>query len=142
MSKPGSRADHNRFCRIEGWQEVRNARGKAVGHHITYELTLPDGRILRTRISRPADKTTYGPGLWKAILSDQLCVSEEQFWACVTEKRPRDRGTDAPEVPRNALPAQLVSQLIRDVGIPEEHVAKMTLEEALAAMNAYWSKPR
>lgn len=142
MSNPGSRADHMRFCQNEGWDEVRNARGKSVQHHLTFELPLSDGRILRTRISRPADDTTYGPGLWRTILGEQLCLSEREFWACVTDKEPPDRGTTDPEPPEDALPAQLVFQLIRVARIPEEQVAKMTMEEAMAAMAGHWSKPK
>lgn len=142
MSRSGSRADHHRFCTIEGWAEVRNARGKAVGHHITLELSLADGRILRSRISRPADATAYGFGLWKAILRDQLCVSEEEFWTCVTDRKPPDRGVDNPPTPQRALPASLAAQLIRDAGIQESRVAQLTLEEAVAAMKEHWSKPK
>ena len=32
-------------------------------------------------MSRLASTQTYGPGLWRTILSDQLCVTEEEFWA-------------------------------------------------------------
>jgi len=140
--KPGSRADHETFCTTEGWKLVRNARGRAVGHHVTYELGLPDGRILRTRISRPPNTTTYGPDLWKAILRDQLCVSEEEFWACVTNKAKPDRGGEGGTVPDRALPAQLVWQLIHEAGVPETEVAGMTLEDAIARMTEHWSKPR
>jgi hypothetical protein len=46
-------------------------------HHVTYELDLPDGRILRTRISHPPGRTTYGPSsLWAHVPRDQLQVSE------------------------------------------------------------------
>lgn len=140
--KPGSRADHGKYCTTEGWQLVRDARGRSVGHHATYELDLPDGRILRTRISRPPNTTTYGPDLWKAILRDQLCVSEDEFWACVTNKTKPDRGGEAGTVPERALPAQLVWQLIREAGVPEADVAGMTLGDAVAKMTEHRSKPR
>lgn len=65
---PGSRASHNQFRLTEKWEAVRNARGGTVTDHITYELLLLDGRRLRARVSRPADNTTYGPGLCKVIL--------------------------------------------------------------------------
>ena len=58
-----------------------DARGGKVIHYITYELPLFDGRRLRTRVWRPADNTTYGPSLWKAILRDRLEVTEDEFWA-------------------------------------------------------------
>lgn len=137
----GTRADHNRFCLTEKWDVVRDARGRAVSHHVTYELQLFDGRVLRTRISRPADKTTYGPTLWKAILRDQLDVTEGEFWACVRNGRIPERGQDAEVPPKAALPAGLVYQLIHVAMVPEAQVRGLTLEEALAAMNAHWSEP-
>lgn len=48
-----TRQDHDEFCANEKWELVRGSRGKPVTHHKTYELTLWDSRILRTRISRP-----------------------------------------------------------------------------------------
>jgi hypothetical protein len=142
VSRPGSRADHYRFCRIEGWEEVRNSRGQEVRHHITLELELADGRIPRTRISRPANNTTYGPRLWSTILKEQLAISEDEFWACVDDKQLPDRGSAGSQLSARALPAQLVFQLLHDVGLPEEQVAQMTLEEATAMMVEHWSKPR
>ena len=139
-SAPGTRRDHNRFCQVEGWVEVRNARGQRVRHHITYELELPDGRILRTRFSQPANNTTYGPNLWSTILDHQLCVSEEGFWRCVKERRPPDRGQQPAEPLTNPLPAQLVFQLIHGAGVPEEQVATMTLSQAMEVLTAYWSR--
>lgn len=138
----GTRVDHNQFCLNEEWETVRDARGRAVGHHVTYELALHDGRILRTRISRPVNKDTYGARLWKAILSNQLDVTEAEFWACVKDKRLPDRGQDEGEAPERTLPASLVYQLIHEVGVAESAVAAMTLADAMAVMIDYWSKPR
>lgn len=45
----------------------------------------PDGRVLRTRVSHPVDRTDYGKSLWSHILRDQLEVSEAQFWECVCQ---------------------------------------------------------
>jgi hypothetical protein len=134
---PGTRDDHESFCKIEKWQPVLNALGPKVRHHATYELALHDGRILRTRISRPVARTTYGPSLWGAILKDQLEVTVDAFWACVKDGSLPDRGE--PEVPANALPLELVIQLTRTARIPEETVAAMTKEEAVIAMNDYWT---
>ena len=139
---PGTRRDHNRFCQVEGWTEVRNARGKKVGHHITYELALPDARILRTRVSRPPNNETYGPTLWGHILGDQLEVTEAEFWVCVTDGKRPDRRAPTADAPANALPASLVYQLIHEAGVPETEVAAMTLERAVEVMTAHWSKPQ
>lgn len=136
----GTRADHNQFCLNEAWTLVRDAQGRAVRHHVTYELALPKGDVLRTRISRPISKETYGPDLWKTILREQLQVSEVEFWACVSDGIIPDRGT-APATPSNALPAQLVYQLIHTAGIPADQVADMSLDQATATMNEFWSRP-
>lgn len=141
MSQPApTRADHEKFCRIEGWTPVRDAQGRTGTHHATYELALPDGRVLRTRISHPPDRTTYGPGLWSHITRDQLDVDEPTFWACVRNGIPPARG--APPVPIDTLPAELVALLTRRAGLPEREVAAMTRDEAIARLNEYWSSGR
>lgn len=141
MSGAPSRRQHKQFCDTEGWQEVANARGRPVRHHLTYELALADGRVLRTRVSRPANNDVYGPSLWSAILRDQLDVTEAQFWDCVRRgvKPPRP-GTPA-QAPERALPAGLVYQLVHTVGVPEAEVAQMTREQAIARMAEHWSAP-
>ena len=137
---PGSRRDHHRFCQAEGWTEIRNARGQKVRHHITYELELSDGAVLRTRISRPANAESYGPNLWSTILRHQLCVTEVEFWACVKDKAPPDRGFVPVQLPANPLPAQLVAQLIYDAKVPEAEVSAMSLERAMERMIEHWSR--
>lgn len=131
-----TREDHDRFCQTEGWRPVRNARGRAGSHHVTYELDLADGRILRTRISHPVDRSTYGANIWGHILRDQLQVDEVTFWACVQDKVVPDRGTRTP--PSEALPADLVYMLISRVGLDEAEAAMMTKEEAVARLQRYW----
>jgi hypothetical protein len=132
-----TRQDHETFVDVEGWQQVRNARGGTGGHHATYELGLPDGRLLRTRISHPPNRTTYGPQLWSHILRDQLEVGNDEFWDCVQNKVLPDRGT-APTA-ANAVPAQVVHQLIHSVGVPETDVARMSRQEAIQRLQQYWS---
>ncbi|NJC68317.1 cytotoxic translational repressor of toxin-antitoxin stability system [Planosporangium thailandense] len=133
-----TRQDHDKFCGIEGWTPVRDARGRTGTHRITYELNLPDGRVLRTRISHPADRTTYGPSLWSHILRDQLGVSEEEFWTCVRDGVKPNRGI--PEVPPEALPADLVSLLITRVGLADSEVAAMSKAEAVERLNRFWTE--
>ena len=130
---PGTRATHSQFCLTEKWEAVCNARGGEAAHYITYELQLLDGRRLRTRMSRPADNTTYGPSLWKTILRDQLEVTEDQFWACVKDQQRPDSGS--------SLPAGLVYQLIQVARVPEGDVKGLTLDQANAAMAEHWSRP-
>jgi len=132
-----TRADHQRFCETEGWTRVRDARGRSGTHHVTYELALPDGRVLRTRISHPPDRTGYGRSLWAHVLRDQLDVDEERFWACVHDGVLPDRGV-SPGRP-GALPADLVHLLIHRVGLVESEVAEMSRIEAIARLEKFWT---
>jgi hypothetical protein len=133
-----TRQDHDRFCGVEGWNPVRNARGRTGTHHVTYELHLPDGRVLRTRISHPPDRTTYGSSIWGHILRDQLGVSEQEFWTCVRDGVKPDRGV--PQAPPEALPADLVHLLLTRVGLAGAEVAAMTKTEAVERLNRYWTE--
>lgn len=119
---------------------MRDARGRTGTHQVTYELELPDGRILRTRISHPADRSDYGPSLWRHILRDQLEVDDAAFWSCVQDGIKPDRG--APMPPPTALPVELVHLLISRVGLPESDVARMTKADAVARVQRYWTDGR
>ncbi len=132
-----TRERHDQFCRVEAWERVRDARGRTGTHHVTYELGLFDGRILRTRISHPVDRTAYGAGIWGHILRDQLDLAEGEFWACVLDGELPDRGS--PEPSPQALPADLVHLLINRVGLAEELVANMDKNEAVARLQRYWT---
>ena len=133
-----SRKDHESFCQIERWRRVRDARGRTGTHHVTYELDLVDGRILRTRISHPVDRSSYGPSLWNHILRDQLDIDEPGFWVCVQDGVKPDRGT--PEPPAAALPAELVHLLISRVGLDESEVAGMSKDDAAARLQRFWTE--
>jgi hypothetical protein len=137
-----TRDDHRRFCVVEGWTEIRNARGKAVRHHETYELSLPDRAVLRTPISRPPDRTTYDPAMWRHILGEQLKVTDEDFWACVLKGERPDRGIGKAQDSRESIPVSLVHQLLHEVRLSEEEVAQMSREQAVARMQQHWSRPQ
>lgn len=133
------RKDHLTFCLTEGWTEVRNATGRTVRHHQTFELSLPDGRILRTHISRPPDsKDSYGPGLWSRILRDQLRVSPDEFWACVQDNVVPDRGAVNP--PEESIPADVLTILVNR-GVAEKDVLRMSRHQALALLYELLSEP-
>ncbi|WP_200918457.1 cytotoxic translational repressor of toxin-antitoxin stability system [Leifsonia sp. Leaf264] len=115
---------------------VNDATGKAVGHHLTYKLPLDDGRVLRTRISTPVDKSTYGDSLWSAILRDQLEVTADVFWGCVNDGTLPVRS--APKAaPTKALPLGLIRQL-QKTGLSAEDAAKLSVEQAGVVIAAYW----
>lgn len=94
--------------------------------------------MLRTRISHPVGRDTYGLGIWNHILRDQLHVSEEEFWACVRDGVRPDRGV--PREPAEVLPADLVHLLITRVGLTEAEIAKMPKAEAVSRLQRYWTE--
>lgn len=140
MSKhpKATREDHDDFCATEGWTLVRGATGKPVAHHRTYELALPDGRILRTRISRPVDRTQYRDSMWSHILRTQLQVTTDEFWDCVTNKILPQRSRPAAP-PRKSLPLYLVDGLSRH-GVPAQEISAMTEDEAKERLHQIWNE--
>ncbi|RJQ91212.1 cytotoxic translational repressor of toxin-antitoxin stability system [Amycolatopsis panacis] len=130
-----TRKNHQAFCLIEEWTEVRNAR-RRTGHHCTYELPLPDGRILRTRISHPPNRQVYGKSLWSHVLRDQLEVTEPVFWACVRDKARPARGAVVPD--EAAIPAAVVSQLLAN-GVSEIEVRGLSKMDAIHRLTEIWS---
>ncbi len=141
MSFPAaSREDHRRFCKTEGWQLVRSATGKRSTHHETHELELSTGDVLRTRISRPPDRTNYGSGIWSHILRDQLKVSPDEFWQCVDNGVPPQRSRTA--APDHAIPTEVLFLLKRRVGLSEGQLAEMTAEAAIERLQQYWTTGR
>lgn len=119
-----TREDHDDFCTNEEWTLVRGSTGKPVRHHRTYELSLWDGRILRTRISRPIDRTGYAASTWSHILRNQLDVTADVFWFCAREAVKPDRGAPVLVRPRKSVPLYLVRELSQR-GIPETEILEM-----------------
>jgi hypothetical protein len=131
--KHATRGDHHHFCANEGWTEVRST------HHVTFKLVLPDGVVLRTRLSRKPDSTVYGPSVFAHVLRDQLKVSADQFWACADDGMPPDRGFRQ-ATPQETLPAEIVYLLASKVGLSEAEIADMSRDEAIARMNQFWTE--
>jgi len=126
-----------KFVVNEGWQQV------PFTHHETYELGLADGRVLRTRISRPPNKTTYGARMWAHILRDQLDVTADEFWTCVTYGVVPDRTSgDLVEEVDDAIPVDVVNLLVSRVGLTRRDLVGMTRHEAIARLNEFWSTGR
>lgn len=119
-----TREDHDDFCTNEKWTLVRGSTGQPVTHHKTYELSLWDGRILRTRISRPVDRTDYSRRMWSHILREQLEVSSAEFWSCARDNELPDRGAPEIIVPRKSVPLYLVRELSR-MGVAEHEILAM-----------------
>ena len=125
------------FVVNEGWQQVPST------HHETYELGLADGRVLRTRISRPPNKTTYGARMWAHILRDQLDVTADEFWTCVSDGVAPDRTSgDLVDEVDDAIPVDVVNLLVSRVGLTRRDLVGMTRQEAIARLNEFWSTGR
>jgi len=123
------------FLRHDDWEEDR-----ATGHDF-FEKTLPDGEVLRTHASRSGSKT-MSPGRFKAILSDQLRLSEAEFWDVVRTRFPAPRPSPAPEPAPRSLPLWLARALEREVRLTREQIAKLDEDEARATLNDARSRPR
>ncbi|CAB4347024.1 unannotated protein [freshwater metagenome] len=139
--RAATRREHVRFCEVEGWRQVQSARESANNHHLTFELALDDGRVLRTRISRPPNNDSYGKALWSHILRDQLCVTQSEFWKCVDDGIAPVRSSSGSAPPSAALPAGLAHQLVHVLKLSSAEIAKLSLEEATVLMNQHWSTP-
>ncbi len=98
---------------------------------------MPDGDVLRTRVSSPPDRTTYGDALWAHVLRDQLKVSAEEFWRCVQDGVPPARGTRP--MSAESIPADLLYLLKHRVGLSEAQLSEMTRQEAIERIQRYWA---
>lgn len=122
--RAATREDHDRFCETEGWTLTSGAKGRPVQHHRTYELALWNGRILRTRISRPVDRTEYSSSMWAHILRNQLEVSPPEVWACVQGTSLPNRGQAPASSAKKAIPLYLLRAL-GDLGVSDEEVLRL-----------------
>jgi hypothetical protein len=104
-----------------------------VKHHRTYELALWDGRILRTRISKPVDKTDYAPSMWSHILKNQLDVTANAFWSCVNDRVLPDRGSPNKPDPKRAVPLFFIEAL-RERGVDDDTILALDAAGAAALL--------
>ena len=130
---PATREDHDQFCENERWKLVHGAAGQPVKHHRTYELALWDGRILRTRISKPVDQTDYATSMRSHILRSQLNVTADAFWSCVNSTVLPDRGSPKTPGAKNAVPLFLVEAL-REHGVDDDAILALDAAGAAALL--------
>lgn len=111
-----------------GWEEIPNlARGRRrVGDHWRFRKTLPDGSVLRTKVSH-ALGDEIGPDLLRHIVRDQLQTTMAHFRDVVA-----GRATKPAEDARQSepVPGWLVRRLTHTAGIPEDEVRRMSSDEA------------
>lgn len=119
-----------------GWEEVPNlARGRhRVGDHWRYRKTLPDGTILRTKVSR-ALGDEIGRDLLAHIVRDQLRTTMEHFHDAVAGRATTEAAAPKPEV--EPIPGWIATRLIYTAGIPEAEVRGMSAEDARARWEAF-----
>lgn len=123
------------FLKHDDWKEDR-----ATGHD-SFEKTLPDGEILRTHASRSGAKT-MSPGRFKAILSDQLRLSEAEFWDVLRTRTPALRPSLAPEPAPRSIPLWLAQALEREVGLTREEIATLDEIEARRHLDEARARPK
>lgn len=133
--------DLKTFVEHDGWTEEPNlARRRArTGDHWRYRKDLPDGTRRRTKVSHSLPDE-IGMDLVNHILRDQLRVSEDRFWDVV--RAGATEPTEALPPQAATIPGWLVQQLILAVGLREDEVRAMTVEEAHAAWVAYTAQPK
>lgn len=133
--------DLRTFVVQDGWTEEPNlVRGRArTGDHWRYRKDLPDGSSLRTKVSHTL-RDEIGVDLFKHILRDQLRVSEDRFWDVVRGGTTSAAPTAPPQTA--TIPGWLIERLISTVGLQEDEIRAMTVDEAHAAWNAYQARPK
>jgi hypothetical protein len=65
--------DLKRYCEKNGLVLLRDT------DHYHYEKVLPNGIVLKTKVSHALHKEIPG-NLWQRILKNQLLITEEEFW--------------------------------------------------------------
>lgn len=121
--------DLRRFCDLDGWEKTEATSPD----HDRYRKRLPDGTLLRTKVSRGRGPIVRNPGLWAKVWRHQLHLeSEEEFWNALKGRRPAQRSTADAESPQPQMDSWLFEALTLTFGVEETRVRDMKPEEALA----------
>ncbi len=123
------------FLQVDGW-----TRRRKTGHEF-FERVLPNGDVLETRASWSGTKT-MSPGRFKAILSDQLKITEQQFWDVLRTRKPAIRPAPGVEPEPRSLPKWLDQALRRELRLGDAEMASLTEEQAYRRLNEARSIPK
>lgn len=134
MSSP-SFGDIERFCKIDGWEQDTGVGGPRQ-RHIRYEKQMAGQAALRTQVSHDRSGTP-SPGRWKAILRNQLKVTEEQFWEALRSGDPVDR-TPPPPQPTPIPVDEWVREGLRRHGLRDDEVDALEPAEAQKELYRRW----
>jgi hypothetical protein len=127
-------SDIEKFCSVDNWERYGG------DDHIRFRKRLDDGRVLRTKLSHGGDRDDIG--LLTRIVRHQLEVTEEEFWDAVDSGVPPTRDpSGVPIEVQPALPAWLFDNLRRQVGMREEDIVHLSMDEAQKILQAHYSKP-
>ncbi|MGH7640445.1 MAG: hypothetical protein ACREOL_05995 [Candidatus Dormibacteria bacterium] len=114
--------------------------GRSADHRY-YRLTLDDGTALETRVSH-SSKKSISAGRWKAVLRDQLQVSDEDFWTALRRKQPVPRPSQPPkESEIEQVPLWAADVLSSRLKLTPAQIAQLGRERAIELAHAEWSKP-
>lgn len=134
MAKSATWDDVESFLRADDWTMTRETS------HEFFEKLLPNGDLLRTHISRSRHKT-LSRGRFRAILRDQLRVSETDFWNAVRAGRPVIRPSASDEPPAQH-PAWVMRVLVDGLHLPVSEIEKLSSDEARRRVDEFHSRPR
>lgn len=130
------------FLKIDGWRPLSGReRGGSRKRHTFWEKVLPDGRVLQTHVSHSADKGP-APRAFALILSTQLEVSREAFWAALQGGEPVDRPVPVDEDEAVEHEAWVVEVLANDLRLSSEAIQGLSVEAAKQRVTDHWSRPR
>lgn len=133
-------AELKRFCVVDGWHDHDARRGAKTGDHHRCVKVLRDGTHLYTRVSHGSG-TIGSPGLFAHILRVELRVNAEQFWLAVDKGVAPARPGDESRTPAtDALPYDLVDNLLRKVGLSLGEINTMSKEDAVAAWQEWLTR--
>ncbi len=123
------------FCGYDGWKQRPES-----GHRF-FQKVLEDGRVLETHTSIGSSKT-MSPGRFKAILRDQLKVTEDQFWEVLQTGKPAQRPAPVSVQEPSGHAACVVRVLKLELHKTEEEIGRLGREEARRLVEAHWSRQR
>lgn len=120
--------DLRRFCELDGWEETEATSPD----HYRYRKRLPDGKVLRTKVSHGRGPIVRNAALWTNVWRHQLGLkSEDEFWAVLNTRKPASRGEPASAALQPQMDAWLFEALVLTYGVYEDKVRAMSADEAL-----------
>ena len=86
----------------------------------------------------PARPHRHSQGLFSHILRDQLAVTVETFWQCVTDGVVPTREAGAPAT-GEPVPLEVVHLLTTKVGLSDDEIPKFSRAEAITRLEMHWT---